>query len=187
MRDIAKGKFMGPFIMNIQSMEGILVHAVKGALRGLRREKEGWFEARVELLENLQKYAPTLRISSDVRTEILTLSQQLDEVRELQIWAESLADAAKATKVLLEDQREGLVKMVVDAVRTSTGLENQGLVVAFQNTIRYYGQLGAQAAKARAKNKAAAEAAEMQAAEEAEAEDAEEADTAASGPESQAA
>lgn len=57
--------------------------------------------------------------------------------------------------MLLEDQREGLVKMVVDAVRTSTGLENQGLVVAFQNTIRYYGQLGAQAAKARAKNKAA--------------------------------
>mgnify|MGYP002151982261 CR=1 FL=1 len=53
MRDIAKGKFMGPFIMNIQSMEGILVHAVKGALRGLRREKEGWFEARVELLRAL--------------------------------------------------------------------------------------------------------------------------------------
>jgi len=52
------------------------------------------------------------------------------------------------------------VGLVVDSARKAKRT-NPGLMVAFQETIRYYGQIGKRAAKSRLKNQEAAAEAEQ--------------------------
>lgn len=167
MRYIAKVRFMGPYTIDFLNLDGYLFNTLQGSLKGLRRERPGLTPVRVELVKNVPTHAERLKIPADLGTQMVTLTQRLEQVRELRVWAKALADAAKSTEVLIEDEREGLVKTVVTALRNTSNIEDSGILGHFQETLRYFGQVAQEAARTRAQNAAAA--AEAEAAEAAEA------------------
>lgn len=146
----------GPYALNYQTLELVLCEVEGGGTRGLRREKEGWSEAEAELLLKVPTHADALNVSADLATKITTLTQRLAEVRALKVQAQKLASVAAQTEVILEDEREGLVKLVADAARKTSARKNPELKVAFEKTISYHGQRGKKAAKTRQKNEEAA-------------------------------
>lgn len=165
MRSIGKIRFMGPYAIDFLNLDGYLFNTLKGALKGLRRERPGIVPVRVELVKNVPTHAVALKIPADLGTQMVTLTLRLEQVRELKVWATALAAAAKSTEVLIEDEREGLVKTVVEALRNSSNVEDAGILAHFPETLRYFGQVAQEAAKTRAQNAAAAAEAEEEEAE----------------------
>lgn len=168
MRSTAKISFMGPYAIDFTNLDGYLFNTLKGGTKGLRRERPGLVPVRIELVKNVPTHAAKLKIPADLGTQMVTLTLRLEQVRELKVWAQALADAAKSTEVLIEDEREGLVKTVVTALRNTSNVEDAGILGHFQETLGYFGQVAQEAARTRAQNAAAA--AEAEAAEEEEAE-----------------
>jgi len=152
--------FEGPFTLDFQNLNGVLIDAADGATQRRRREKEDWEKASHELTSRLPIYAADLRVTADLGDQIATLNERLAAVRALKVQAEKLVEVLGETEVVLEDDREGLVGLVVDSARKAKRT-NPGLMVAFQETIRYYGQVGKRAARSRLKNQEAAAEAEQ--------------------------
>lgn len=165
MRPMIMGRFIGPFVYDIQPLDGVLVITPAKALWGLSRQKEGWEDVQTEIVDHVADYAVKLMVAPDLGTQVQTLTGQLEQVRDLKAWAADLLRAATSTEVVLEDRREALVKVLVTAVRTTANREDPGLMAAFEKTLRYYGQHGKRAANTRAKNAAAKAAAKAAAAE----------------------
>jgi len=151
--------FEGPFVLDYQNLSGVLVDAADGALQGRRREKEDWEKAKLELTSRLPIYAAALRVAPDLGDQIAALNDRIAEVRALKVQAEKLVEVLGETEVVLEDDREGLVGLVVESARKAKR-NDPGLMVAFQETIRYHGQIGRRSAKTRWKNQEAAAEAE---------------------------
>ena len=155
--------FNGPFIVDCQSLNGILIDAASGATRGCRREKEDWDKANHEMLTRLPIHAAALRLAPDLDTQLAALNTRIAEVRALKLAAAKLVEVAEETEVVLEDEREGIVSLVVEAARKAAKRTDPGLMVSFEETIRYHGQLGRRAAQTRRKNaRAAAEESEAE-------------------------
>jgi hypothetical protein len=149
--------FEGPFVLDYQNLSGVLIDAADGATLGRRREKNDWEKANLELTSRLPIHAAALRVAPDLGDQITTLNDRIAQVRALKVQAEKLVEVLGETEVVLEDEREGLVGLVVDSARKAKR-NDPGLMVAFQEAIRYHGQLGKRAAKTRWKNLEAAEA-----------------------------
>ncbi|EYF07253.1 hypothetical protein [Chondromyces apiculatus] len=162
--------FEGPYELDYQPLQGTLVYVAHGAMRGVRREKAGWPKVELELAAKLPLHAQALHVSPTLYTEISTLTGKLTEVRVLKEQVERLLEVLDDTEVHLEDTRESLVGHVVESARRTAKRSDPGMVVAFEEAIRYHGQVGRLAAKRRLLNEEAAAAAAAAAAAEAEAE-----------------
>lgn len=161
--------FEGPYLIDFQNLSGFLYEVAEGGLQGLRREKTGWDKVNHELTTKLPTHADALRVAPDLGTQLTTLNTRIGEVRALKVVFSKVFEVLKETEVVLEDEREGIVGLVVDSARKAAKRKDPGLMVVFEETIRYHGQIGKRAAQSRRKNEAAAEEAEANA-EEAEAE-----------------
>ncbi|EYF01857.1 hypothetical protein [Chondromyces apiculatus] len=163
--------FEGPYEINYEQLQGVLVSMARGAARGVRRQKKGWPKVEMELSAKLPLHAQTLHVSPTLHTDIHGLTGRIEEVRLLKEQVERLLEVLNDTEVHLEDRREALVGHVVESARRTAKRSDPGMVVAFEESIRYHGQVGRLAAKTRyANEEAAAEAAaEVEAAAEAEA------------------
>ncbi|EYF05334.1 hypothetical protein [Chondromyces apiculatus] len=148
--------YKGPLAFDFQSLEGTLVDLPDRKTRGLRREKEGWEQVAQELRARLPVHAGALRLAHDVDAQLADLSERLDQVRTCKKVVDELARVAAATEALLEDQREGMVTLVVEAVRKAAKRTDPMLLTAFEQTIHYRGQLGKRAVMTRRANEEAA-------------------------------
>ncbi|AKT43300.1 hypothetical protein [Chondromyces crocatus] len=157
--------YEGPLVFDFQSLGGLLRELPRRGTRGLRRQKPGWEAVALELSTRLPVHADTLRIASDLGLQIATLSARLDAVRTFKRTADKLAEVAAETEAFMEDQREGLIALVVEAVRKGAKRTDPALMTAFEKTVGYHGQHGAKAAQTRRQKE---EAAAVQAAEAAE-------------------
>lgn len=152
--------WQGPFVYNLQPLQGLLVDVVPGGTRGLCREKPGVGDVLVEITKSVPVHAVMLGIAPDTHTRINTLTDQIAQVRAAR------ADLAKATEVLeetevcLEDERENQIGTLVEAVRKAARRKDPSVLASFEATIRYHGQIATRANQTRRKN--AEEAAKAQ-------------------------
>jgi hypothetical protein len=149
--------FQGPFQYDFNYLSGIIIQAVNGATRGLRRQKPGIEKVLNELQQNLSSQASILSVPTDMYTNITSITDKLTKVREARVLVSKLAEVLAETEAFLEDEREGEIGNVVIAVRRAAVRKNPAVVALFEETIRYHGQLALRAHKTRRKNKSVAE------------------------------
>ena len=167
--------YAGSLAVDFQHLDGVLVDLPEGGTRGLRREKNDWDRVDLELATRLPLHAGTLRIAPDLGTQVSSLNERLEQVRAFKVAVDKLAEVAMETEAFLEDEREAVVGLVVDAVRKAAKRTDPTMMTAFEDTVRYHGQVAKRAVKTRRRNEEAAAqeaAAEEAAAEEAAAEEA---------------
>lgn len=164
--------YAGSHTLDFQHLDGVLVDLPDRGTRGLRREKTDWDKVDQELMTRLPLHAAALRIASDFGAQLASMNERIEQVRAFKVAVNKLAEVAMETEVYLEDEREGMVSLVVEAVRKAAKRTDPTLMTAFERTVGYHGQTGKLAAKTRRKNEEAA--AQEAAAEEAAAEEAEE-------------
>ena len=163
--------YAGAHALDFQHLDGVLVDLPDGGTRGLRREKNDWDEVEQELTTRLPLHAAVLRIAPDLAAQMAAMNERIDQVRAFKLAVNKLAEVAMETEIYLEDEREGMVSLVVEAVRKAAKRIDPTLMTAFERTVSYHGQTGKLAAKTRRKNEEIA--AQEAAAEEAAAEEAE--------------
>lgn len=144
-------QFNGPLSLDFTPLEGTVINAISGVTRGVRREKEGIEKVLAELQQNLPIHAAVLGIAPDVHTRTATLTEKLAKVRAARVLTETLTRALSETEVMLEDEREGEIALVVDAVRRTAVRKDPAIAASFDETIRYHGQIATRAYKTRRK------------------------------------
>lgn len=142
----------GDHVINLQHLQGHVIDAAKGATRGLRRQKPGIAGVLVELSVNIPAHAETLGLPADTYTQIETTTERLEQVRAARTLIAKWAEVLEETEIFLEDEREGQIGHVVNAVRGASRRKDPSVVASFEETIRYHGQIATRAAKTRRKN-----------------------------------
>jgi hypothetical protein len=150
--------YKGPTAVDLSPVADTLVAAVPGATRGLRREKDGIQKVLGELQQGLPVHASTLGLAAGGYDRIAELTEKLDKVREVRVLIDKLAGVLEETEAYLEDERESEIALIVSAARATARRKDPTIIAAFEETIRYHGQVGARAAKTRRKNAEQAEA-----------------------------
>jgi hypothetical protein len=152
--------YPGPFSIDFQSLQGVVVDVVPGGTRGYARQKEGIGGVLAELTSNLPVHAETLGMAADAHTRINTITDRLEQIRALRPIVAKAAEVLDETEIYLEDEREMQIGTVVEAVRKAARRKDPALLASFEKTIQYHGQIGVRAHKTRRKNAEAAEQAE---------------------------
>ena len=136
----------------LRHLQGHVIDAAKGATRGLRRQKPGIAPVLTQLSTNIPAFAETLGLPADTHTQINTVTERLEQVRAARTLIAKWAEVSRRPRIFLEDEREGQIGLVVNAVRGASRRKDPGVVASFEETIRYHGQIATRAAKTRRKN-----------------------------------
>lgn len=144
--------FTGDLVLDLKHLDGIVVDLVPGAMRGLRREKDGIQKAIGEIQKGIPAHAATIGVAQDVRDRVNTLSDQIEKIRQARVLIDKMAEVLVETEAYLEDEREGEIGLIVNAVRGAARRKDPTLLAAFEETARYHGQIAARAHKTRRKN-----------------------------------
>lgn len=142
--------YTGSLSIDLQHLDGIIIDIAEGATRGWRREKENIDDALTELTGSIPIHGATIGVSQDILPRIQTRTEQLASVREARLSVAKQLEVLEETEIFLEDQREADIGVVVSAARR-VGARNAGVLVHFEKTMRYHGQIGTRAAKTRKK------------------------------------
>jgi hypothetical protein len=151
--------YTGPLTIDLQHLEGVVVDMADGATRGLRREKEGVEGTIKELGISVPAHGAAIGVATEVLGRIMTATERLAELRAAKLTLAKMLEVVEETEVCLEDEREGDIGLVVGSVRRVGG-RDPGVLVHFEQTIRYHGQIALRAAKTRRKALAQAAAEE---------------------------
>jgi hypothetical protein len=157
--------YPGPFTFDFQSLQAVLKDVVPGGTSGFCREKEGIGPVITEIGAGIPVHAVTLGVATDAHIRINTVTEQLAEVRGLLPLLIKAVEVLGETEAYLEDEREGQIGVIVEAVRRTARRKDPAVLASFEKTLLYFGQNAIRAAKTRRKNAEAAEAAAQAAAE----------------------
>jgi len=149
--------YTGALAFDLKHLDGVLVDLVPGAMRGLRREKDGVQTVIGEIQPGIPAHAATLGVAPDIHQRVITLTDQLEKIRQARVLVDKLAEILEETEAYLEDEREGEIALVVNAVRSAARRKAPSVLAAFEETIRYHGQIAARGVKTRRKNAEQAE------------------------------
>ncbi|HZF47589.1 MAG TPA: hypothetical protein VE093_03005 [Polyangiaceae bacterium] len=150
--------YNGDLAPDLQPLKGILIDALSGATRGLRREKPDIEKALFEIDQNIPGSASILGIAPSVRDHIADLTEKLALIREARARIKKLAEVLAETEAFVEDERENEIGHIVSSVRRAAIRKNPAVTSLFEQTIRYHGQIAARAHKTRRKNQQPADA-----------------------------
>ncbi|MCC6551702.1 MAG: hypothetical protein IT372_01610 [Polyangiaceae bacterium] len=142
--------YTGSLNINLQHLDGVIIDAEDGATKGWAREKPGFDAAKKEMDGSLPAHAATIGVAPEVMARIQATTDRLSEVRQARIAVAKQLEVLEETEAFLEDKREADIGVVVGAVRR-VGKRNRGLLIHFEETMRYHGQIGVRAAKTRRK------------------------------------
>lgn len=151
--------FTGDLVVDLKHLDGVVVDLIPGAMRGLRREKDGIQKALGEIQKGIPVHAATLGVAGDAHDRVNTLTDQIEKVRQARVLIDKMAEVLEETEAYLEDEREGEIGLVVNAVRRAARRKDPAVLAAFEETSRYHGQIAARAHKTRRKNAEQTEAA----------------------------
>jgi hypothetical protein len=144
--------FQGDVVIDLQPLKPILIDAIPGATRGLRREKPGIEKALGEIKQNIPTSAGLLGVAPSISDRATDLTEKIASIREARARVDKLAEILAETEAFLEDEREDEIGHIVSSVRRASTRKDPAVVALFEETIRYHGQLAARAHKTRLKN-----------------------------------
>jgi hypothetical protein len=144
--------FQGDVVIDLQPIKPVLIDAVPGATRGLRREKSGIEKALSEIKQNIPPSADLLGVSPAIGERAAVLTERLALIREARARVDKLAEVLAETEAFIEDEREGEIGHIVSSVRRAAIRKDPAVVALFEETIRYHGQIAMRAHKTRLKN-----------------------------------
>ncbi|AKT43700.1 hypothetical protein [Chondromyces crocatus] len=151
----------GPLSIDLQRFEGVLVDHNQGALRGMRREQEGFADVETELERVVPLLGDALGVAAPVHLRIATRTALLKELREVKHHVDKLAEVLAETEASLENERETDIGLIASMARLVARRKDPSVLALFQHTIRYNSQISLRGAKTRRKRAAEAAAAAL--------------------------
>lgn len=155
--------FMGPFTLDLTTLQNKLVDVEEGGLQGFRTDMPGFQAMSLSLAESMPLHGAAAGIPQDIHDHFVMCNQTVDAIDE------RLAVAAKQLEVLREsrafyvDARQNDISLMVDAMRSrAQRRKDTSPLVPFEQVIKYAGQIGEKAAQTRKKNEQAKAEAEAQ-------------------------
>lgn len=150
--------FNGDLDTDLQPLKDILIDAASGATRGLRRQKSGIEKALHEINENIPGSADLLGVAPSIGDRINELTEKLALIRQARARIDKLAEVLAETEAFVEDERENEIGHIVSSARRAAIRKDAAVVILFEETIRYHGQIAARSHKTRRKNQQPADA-----------------------------
>ena len=148
--------YPGPFILNLEDVKDDLIDLHDGALKGLRAKKNGLPRVLDELARSMAARGEEAGVSLRVYTSIVESTGKIETLEGHERELEKALEVVRETRRKLEHDREHNISMIADVVRsTAQRTGDTALLAAFEETIRYHGQIAAKAAQTRRKNAAA--------------------------------
>lgn len=144
--------YQGDLVVDLQPLKGVLLDAVHGATRGLRREKPGIEKALSEIKQNIPAHAEILGVTPNICEHAAALTERIALIRKMRVQIDKLAEVLAETEAFTEDELEGDIGLIVNAVRRASIRKDPTIVALFEETIRYHGQHALRAHKSRLKN-----------------------------------
>ena len=151
--------YEGSHSLDLTELEGDLVDLKEGGRQGMRTQLEGFQEARDELEHSAEAHREAGGIPKELFEHFLWSTERLERIDE------KLALALKQVEVLVEsrayyvDLQQSDIALMVDALRSrALRRRERSLLVPFDKTLRYNGQIGTKGALT--KRRLAAEAAD---------------------------
>ncbi|AKT37790.1 hypothetical protein [Chondromyces crocatus] len=153
--------YCGPLSIDLQQFEGVLVDHNKGALRGMRREQEGFAEVETELARAVPLLGDALGVAAPVHMRITTRTALLEELRKAKHHVDKLAEVLAETEAALENERETDIGLIASMARLVARRKDPSVLALFEHTIRYNSQISLRGANTRRKRAAEAAAAAL--------------------------
>lgn len=144
--------FTGDLVLDLKHLDGVVVDLIPGAMRGLRREKDGIQKVIGEIQKAIPAHAVTLGVVGDTHDRVNTLTEQIEKIRQARVLIDKMAEVLEESEAYLEDEREGQIGLIVNAARQAARHKDPAVLAAFEETARYHGQIAARAHKTRRKN-----------------------------------
>ncbi len=144
--------YTGPLDISLQEVGGSLRDLAPGQMSRLKREQPGIEKVTAEIAVALPAHAAAVGLSSEMLTRFQEREVLLARVRALRPAVDKAAEVLAETEALLEDEREADIGTIAVTVRKAAQRRDASLAGPFEETIRYYGQVGVRAAKTRKKN-----------------------------------
>ena len=147
--------YTGPFVVDASDHKSDLVDLPPGATQRMKREKDGFDLMYKELANAMPAQGAKAGILPDVYQRFVDRTALLDKLRQKREDAEKLAEVLRETEIALEHAREGDVAVMAKAIQTTAQHIDATVQGTFENTLRYYSQIGDKAAATRRKNEEA--------------------------------
>ncbi len=147
--------YTGPLFIDVQEHEAYLVDLPPGGTQRLKREKDGFEAMFKELADGVPAQGAKAGIAAEIYERFVDRTAKLAKIREKRAMAEKLAEVLRETEIALENAREGDVAVMAKAIQTTARLVDPTVTGTFENTLRYYSQIGDKAAATRRKNEEA--------------------------------
>jgi hypothetical protein len=150
--------YTGPHTLDLTDLEGALVDLKSGSRQGMRTELEGFAETRAELQGSTQAHRDAAGISPDLFEHFTTCTDRLARLDEKVAIAEKQLEVLLESRAYYVDAQQNDVSLMVDSMRSrARRRQDRGILIPFEQTLRYSGQIGHKGALT--KRRKAAEAA----------------------------
>ncbi|UQA59496.1 hypothetical protein [Polyangium aurulentum] len=155
MSQLNHAPYTGPLFIDVQEHKPDLVDLPPGGTARLKREKDGFAVMYKELADSVPAQGAKAGIASEIYQRFVDRTATLEKIRQKRAEAEKLAEVLRETEIALENAREGDVAVMAKAIQTTAQHIDPTVTGTFENTLRYYSQIGDKAAATRRKNEEA--------------------------------
>ena len=135
--------YEGPHSLDLTELEDDLVDLKNGSRQGMRTQRDGFPEARMELQQSVEANREAAGIPPDVFAHFLHCGDRLTHIDK------KLALAMKQVEVLTESRAYYIhaeqtdLGLMVDAMRSrAQRKQDRSCLTSFEKTLRYHGQVG---------------------------------------------
>lgn len=145
--------YTGPLTLDATALDGLLFDLPKNAAHHLRAEKPGFDAVALELAKSVPAAGEAVGITKSVYERFTQHTATITTLRAARAQIEKLLEVVAESEAKYVDERENVISMMCDAVRSvvkRTGDEAQK--APFEATLRYNAQTAAKAAKTRRRN-----------------------------------
>jgi hypothetical protein len=156
--DVAQ-PYTGPLTLDLTALAGILIDLVPGALRGCRREQDGFDEVDEELKKSVPAVGAAAGIPQDVYAHFLLCTDRITKLRAVKGVILKLAEVVEESEARYEHERETALGIILDSVRSAARRKDASLLALFEKALKYSAQAAMKGVRTRRKN-AEAQAAE---------------------------
>ena len=155
--------YVGPVMLDISSIGPALKDLAPGAMRGMRKAQPGLAEVLVELATNMPLLAAAAGIAPQVQQDLERCNENLETIQAMKSVVDKWSEVLDESYAFYDHEREGLIGLIADAVKSSARRKDESLLAPFAKTVAYNAQVGLRAVKTRRRNAEAAAEAEAEA------------------------
>lgn len=147
---------MRSLIIDARALDGILVDADAGTMRGMKRAQAGFHRVLQEITDNQRNVGPEVGVLQSQVDELNQLTEQIALVDNYLPAAQKLVEMMLETQALLDHRRHEIISAVAKVVDAqSAALKKDELRAHYQHTRSYRSAIAKKGVKTRQKNAAA--------------------------------